>query len=328
MKHLLSLLVALSFCLPSQALELPYKQLKKTYENEYDKTLDRAELWMKLLPNNPAAYYYASLVYFEEAQGKESIRKRYLGLVKSLRYARELEKLNDQEFLDAVQWDTLTPLIQGFTVNVTSDLKEAELFKLADLVDRKARRFDWMDGKQEESNLASNESKSSAPEKKIVSEMRDGQYFGMPTGNESIDSYSIRSEREMLEYINKERLEQGMQALSWNEDLARAARYHAYDMGSQNYFDHNSHDRNNGELKQVGYTFSRIRTFYTENFVNSENIAAGNEGALDTYTQWYNSKGHYENMFNPSSSMIGVGVIYVPGSTYGYYWVMCTAMDW
>ncbi len=328
MKHLLSLLVALSFSLPSQALEFPFKQLKKTYENEYDKTLDRAERWMKLLPNNPAAYYYASLIHFEQALGKETVRKRYHGLVKSLRYARELEKLNDQEFLASVAWDTLTPFIQDFTVNVTSDLKEAELFKLANLVDRKASRFHWMDGKQEKSDLASNESKPSTPEKEIKSEMRNGQYFGMPTGKESVDSYNIRSEREMLEYINEERLKKGMQALSWNEDLARAARYHAFDMGTQNYFDHNSHDRSGGELKQVGYTFSRIRTFYKEDFVNSENIAAGNEGAHETYLQWYNSPGHYENMFNSSSSMIGVGVVYVPGSDYGYYWVMCTAMEW
>lgn len=326
MKNLLSLTVAGLLSLSAYSFELPYKQLKKSYETDYDKTLERAERWIQLLPNNPAAYYYASLIHFEEAQTQATVRKRYLRLVKSLRYARELEKTRNQEFMDLVAWDTLTPFIQSFTVNVSDELKEEELFKLADIVDRRARRFDWMDEDYGKEEVATTEVESK-PEGTAMTGMRNGQYFGMPSGVEMVASHNIRSEREMLEYINKERLSQGMQALSWDENLARAARYHAFDMGSQNYFDHDSHDRNHGKLKKVGGTFARIKTFYTDSFANSENIAAGNEGAHDTYMQWYNSIGHYENMFNSSSARIGIGVVYVPGSTYGYYWVMCTALN-
>ncbi len=323
MKNLLSLLVVGFFSLSANAIELPYKQLKKSYETEYDKTLERAERWMKLTPNNPAPYYYASLIYFEKAQGQSTVRKKYLGLVKSLRYARELEKQEDQEFLDKVAWDTLTPFVKDFTIIVTKELNDAELYKLSAIVERKARRFDWM---EESISIDLADNSKSKEVSTPVSTMRDGQYFGLPTGAEIIASESLSNERRLLEYINEERMEQGMQVLEWDEDLAKAARYHAFDMGSQDYFDHDSHDRSRGDkLTKVGGTFERIKKFYTASFANSENIAAGNAGAQATYMQWYKSKGHYENMFNSNSGKIGIGVVYVPGSTYGYYWVMNTA---
>jgi uncharacterized protein YkwD len=326
MKHLLSLAVIGIFSLSANAIEIPYNYLKKSYENEYDKTLERAERCMKLLPNNPAAYYYASLVHFENAQKQTVVRKRYLGLVKSLRYARELESKQDTEFLELISWDTLTPYIQDFTVNVNKELNEAELYKLSAIVERRAKHLDWMGPSVKSEDVAANESNAFKTESKISSGMFNGQYFGMPSGTELIKSHDNLSEREMLDLINKERLSQGMQLFSWDEDLARAARYHAFDMGTQDYFDHKSYDRSNGKLTTAGGTFTRIGAFYTASFANSENIAAGNQAAEHTYKQWYHSQGHYDNMFNESSAKIGIGVVYVPGSEYGYYWVMCTAL--
>lgn len=126
--------------------------------------------------------------------------------------------------------------------------------------------------------------------------------------------------------INQERKSQGMGELEFVEDMARACRYQAFDMGSQAYFDHDSYDRDSrGNLVEVGETFYRIRRFYNETFSNAENIAAGNEGADETYLQWYNSKGHYENMFNPEAKKVGIGVVHVPDSPFLYYWVLCTA---
>lgn len=325
MNYLLSLAAVCLLSVQSYALELPYNNLKKSYETEYSKTLDRAERWMKLLPNNPAAYYYASLIYFENAQKETVIRKRYLGLVKSLRFAKELEDIQDEEFLDLVAWDTLTPFIQSFTVNVSEELKEEELDKLSAIVDRRAKKFDWMEATSEDDEIANYESSEATHEVVSISGMRDGMYFGIPSGTEIIQSYNLQSEKEMLQHINKERLAQGMQPLVWNDDLAKASRYHAFDMGTQEYFDHDSHDRADGELKLVAGTFARIGTFYDATFVNSENIAAGNAGAQSTYMQWYNSPGHYANMFNEASGKIGIGVVLVPGSSYEYYWVMCTA---
>ncbi|XOV67934.1 MAG: CAP domain-containing protein [Fluviicola sp.] len=323
MKYLLSIFAVGFVCLSVNAIQLPYKQLKKTYETNTEKALKRAESWMKILPNNPAPYYYASLIHFEIAQKETTIRKKYSGLSMSLKYARLLEKQKDQSFLDKVDWDTLTPIVQDFTQLVFEELNDAELYKLSALLERKAKRFDWM----EDSNTSDvAELESNTETETTTSRFVNGNYYGMPTGSEVVPSYNLSSERELLEYINTERLKKGMKALVWDENLANAARYHAYDMGTQNYFDHDSYDRSRGNrLSKVGGTFERIKKFYSSSFVNSENIAAGNQGAHDTYMQWYHSKGHYENMFNESSGKIGIGVVYVSGSTYGYYWVMNTA---
>jgi len=326
MKKSLSILFAVFFVLSANALELPYKRLKKTYETDYEKTLEKAELWMKLLPNNPAAYYYASLVHFENAQKQTVTRKKYLGLVKSLRYAKELEGKEDASFLALVSWDTLTPQISSFTEIVSEELKNEELFKLSAILDKKTKRFDWMEPSYSSGDLAENDLTSEDAAEIKAAKAGNKLLFGMPNGSENVPSHNPSSEQEMLDLINAERKKKGMEPFVWDEDLARAARYHAFDMGSQNYFNHDSHDRLGGKLKKVGGTFARIKAFHTSSFVNSENIAAGNEGAYDTYMQWYHSPGHYENMFNSASKKIGVGVYYVPGSAYGYYWVMCTAL--
>lgn len=323
-KCLSSLFLGL-FVLSAHAVELPYKSLKKSYETDYEKTLEKAERWMKLLPNNPAPYYYASLIHFEKAQKQTTVRKKYLRLIKSLRYAQELENRNDDDFLTTVAWDTITPFIAMFTEKVNDSLKAQELYRLSAILEKKVRRFDWLN-ESTDRNIVASIAPESTPELLHTSGEYNGQFFGMPNGSEDVVSNDLKAEQEMLAHINEERIKQGMEPFEWDEDLARAARYHAFDMGTQNYFDHNSFDRTNGKLKEVGGTFQRIRTFYTSSFANSENIAAGNKGAYDTYMQWFNSKGHYENMFNKSSRRIGVGVCFVPGSTYGYYWVMCTAL--
>jgi len=151
-------------------------------------------------------------------------------------------------------------------------------------------------------------------------------FFGIPNGTEVvISAILIMIAGALLEYINKERETFGMVKLDWEEGMARACRYHAFDLGSQNYFNHSTYDRKNGDLVKVGGTFDRIKKFYSASYVNSENIAAGNSDAYGTYMQWYNSPGHYENMFNPESTKVGIGVAYVKDSTFGHYWSIFTA---
>ena len=148
---------------------------------------------------------------------------------------------------------------------------------------------------------------------------------GIPSGNEDIPTHNYVYERAVLDLINLERLRMGLDTLEWDNDLARACRYHAFDQGVQDYFDHNTYDINNGRLVKTMGTFDRIRMFYDKSFVRNENIAAGNEKPKDTYQQWYTSKGHYDNMFSKASTKAAVGMVYVPGSQYGYYWVFCSA---
>ena len=150
--------------------------------------------------------------------------------------------------------------------------------------------------------------------------MEVSKFFnGVPTGKEVVPSSDKDVELEFLKILNRARIEKGLNPLSLNQDLCRAARYHSYDMGSQNYFAHASYDRpNNGaKLIEVCGTFTRIRKFAP---CYGENIAGGNGSAEGVYDQWFNSPGHYKNMFAPNNKEIGIGFIKVPGSRLTYYW--------
>ena len=144
-------------------------------------------------------------------------------------------------------------------------------------------------------------------------------YNGEPTGNEDIPSSDISVELEFLQILNGARVERGLNPLIINQDLCRAARYHSYDMGSQNYTGHATQDRlNNGaKLIEVCGTFTRIWKFGA---CSRENLAMGMSTALRAYEVWYDSPGHNKNMFAPGNKEIGIGFIKVPGSKYTYYW--------
>lgn len=154
----------------------------------------------------------------------------------------------------------------------------------------------------------------------------EGQFYGLPSGAENIASADLGAELKVISLINKERRKQGMQPLEWDEALTRACRYHAYDLATQNYFNHDTYDRKNGKLVKVGGTFDRIKVFYNESLVNAENIAAGNATGEATYEQWFESKGHYDAMFDPDSKRVGIGVFFDENSPFGYYWAFCTAL--
>ena len=142
---------------------------------------------------------------------------------------------------------------------------------------------------------------------------------GKPSGNEDVPSSDKIAEMKFVEILNKERKKRGLSVLKVDYNLCRAARYHSYDMGVQSYFEHATYDRNlvNGNLEPVCKTFDRIRVFGA---CSGENIAAGNSSPENTYTQWYNSPGHYRNMFDPKWNRIGIGYIKIEGSPYTHYW--------
>ena len=142
---------------------------------------------------------------------------------------------------------------------------------------------------------------------------------GIPTGSEDVPSSDLVAEMKFVEILNQERKKRGLTVLKVDEDLCRAARYHSYDMGVQNYFEHATYDRNlvSGNLKQVCKTLERINQFGKS---SGENIAAGNSSVERTYSQWYNSPGHYKNMFDKKWTRIGVGYVKVEGSPYTHYW--------
>lgn len=324
------LLVALPFVASSR--DILFNRLEKLHEKDPSKCLEVSKRYMDLFPDNASSYYFASIIYDERADKSRTVQGKYRNLKKAIGYAISFEEKDHDDLASEVSWDDFRLKLSESSRNTVEQLELANESKYsADLLSS-LRAFD----ENVTIALNSNDVANASPETPKVEELKATEmvkvgknstieFFGLPRGNELVESADLNGEQAVLALINEERIRQGMSPLEWDDNLARAARYHAYDLATQDYFDHDSYDRKNGNLVEVGGTFDRIRKFYSSSFVNSENIAAGNESAEATYQQWYNSKGHYDNMFNSASRKVGLGVFYDENSTYGYYWVFCTA---
>ncbi len=128
-------------------------------------------------------------------------------------------------------------------------------------------------------------------------------------------------EQQVLDLVNEERQNAGLPPLKLVQELTNSARYHATDMGQDNYFNHDTYDRVNSSLQFVCDTWQRILSFYPPNWSSlAENIAAGYGSPQDVMTGWMNSTGHRNNILSANSWEMGVGY-YDLGGDYGRYWV-------
>lgn len=141
-----------------------------------------------------------------------------------------------------------------------------------------------------------------------------------PTGEERIQSTDSSFEKEIVALSNKERKKHGLAPLKWDESLAYAARYHAQDMATKNYFEHDSYDRSNGSLRKSCTIFERIEAFATYGYL-AENISAGKTDPKEVVAGWMNSPGHRKNILNKNMTLLGVGYFEGDDSDYTYYWV-------
>jgi hypothetical protein len=127
-------------------------------------------------------------------------------------------------------------------------------------------------------------------------------------------------EQEVVDRVNAIRAEHHLPPLKRIPSLDDAARYHGTDLGQDNYFDHDTYDRNGGELVKVCEWFSRIESYYTNWWSLAENIAAGYSTPESVMNGWMNSPGHRDNILRESVWEIGVGY-YQGGGDYYRYWV-------
>ena len=121
-------------------------------------------------------------------------------------------------------------------------------------------------------------------------------------------------EKTILELINKERINKGLEPLSMNEKLQKAARQHSVDMACKNYFNHIDLDGNSFDerVTEQGYAFAAV----------GENIYAGDNRyncPEQAYKGWYRSQRHYQVMFHNVVTEIGIGYAYNAESRYGGY---------
>lgn len=102
-------------------------------------------------------------------------------------------------------------------------------------------------------------------------------------------------------------------ALSVDGQLTTAARGHAVDMATNDFFDHvNLQGKDPGDrITAAGYDWREY----------GENIAAGQTSPAEVVADWIDSDGHCENLMNPDVTEIGVGYASDSSSEYGEYWV-------
>lgn len=321
------LLVSLTFFQPQE--EKVYQRLEKSYTKNAQKGFDLANKYQKREKTLASPYYFQEQFYELKAEKARKSGDQALALGNAAGNAVSFEKYASETLLERVDWQTKkTALREKIETCLITLKKEHQTDRRKRLLEKGQKLFADLEMPViEKETVAEKQSvkpaitPATAGNTSTVSAKID--FSKMPSGKEFIIPYDAASEKELLELINKERIARKLTPLKLDTNLVRAARYHANDMARENYFDHDSYNRENGKLVEVISTFDRIRLFYS-NFANTENIAAGNSSASETYRQWFNSPGHNANMFNTSAKNVGIAVAYDPSSSFGYYWVFCT----
>ena len=136
--------------------------------------------------------------------------------------------------------------------------------------------------------------------------------FSIPIGCEI--SANLAYEMNLFELINAEREKRNLQTLTWNDDLAKAARKHSIDMACRGFFSHTNPDNLTfaDRVSDAGYDYYGV----------GENIYAGDEvfnSPYRAFRAWFYSTDHFVIMTHPSLTEVGIGYIYSPGSRYGGY---------
>ncbi len=119
-------------------------------------------------------------------------------------------------------------------------------------------------------------------------------------------------EEEVVRLVNEEREKHGLQPLQISEKLMKTAREKSDDMAINNYFSHT--DLN-------GYTMA-IDLNVAENITSVDSTP---NGAVDNWMK--STKGHKQNILDPNSKYIGVGVSFNINSELVYYWTQQFSSD-
>jgi len=312
-----------------------YYRLSEMYKTNKDKCLEFAEYKIRNNSKNYAPYFFALKIELERYQELPYIRfssihpdnkskydKHMQSMLKMIDYTNYIYDLTTEKQMYAIGCfllfsdmnDELSDLIISLHKDKTLSLKKELLTKSDSFFS-----MEITDDSEDGSIITYTEFKdpriANATPNTEVSKFLNG----IPSGNETISSSDEVKELEFLKILNKARKEKGLGPLKLDYDLCRAARYHSYDMASQNYVGHATKDRpeNRGKLIEVCTTFERIRKFAS---CGGEIIAAGSSTAEGAYSGWYNSPGHYKIMFNRSFTKVGIGYISLDGSKRGSYW--------
>jgi uncharacterized protein YkwD len=122
--------------------------------------------------------------------------------------------------------------------------------------------------------------------------------------------WGITPEEQLIALINAERTRRGLSALQVNSVLMQVAEAHSQDMVNRDFFDHINPDGQDpgGRLDEAGYAW----------WTWGETIGGGYTTPQAVFDGWMNSASHRDILLSPYYTEIGIG--YVTGGHYGYYW--------
>jgi uncharacterized membrane protein required for colicin V production len=114
------------------------------------------------------------------------------------------------------------------------------------------------------------------------------------------------AERQLFDLVNDERVQRGLGALVWDEDLLPVARSHSEEMFRLRYFSHDSPVSGSpfDRLRSAGITYSRAG----ENLAYAQSVSVAHRALME-------SAGHRENILRPEFTRLGIGVM--SGGVYG-----------
>lgn len=107
-------------------------------------------------------------------------------------------------------------------------------------------------------------------------------------------------EREILDLINEERIEYGLEKLEACEELQKVAKLKAEDLVNNSYFSHTS--------PTYGTPFEMLKSQGVVYTVAGENLA-GNETGPRAVNAWMNSPAHKENILDSDYKYTGISVV-------------------
>ncbi len=330
MKNLTLLIAALFLSMAATAGDWTYNRLNRIYEADQWRCVHVSQRIMKRAPEKPSPFYFAAAVFNEKQKTHGSIKTRYMMMSKSLRYATKFEELGDLDMMSKVNWGAYVLKLRKDTDALMLDLDSSDLSRLAGKLDRKCDNLLLLHKKiiiveDPNSGLADTQTPQNEEEgieNETPANHEGAGYFGLATGNEVAPSANKIQEQKLMEMINEERRELFMKELKWDNDLARAARYHANDMAGQEYTMNDSYDRIDGQLVFIADAQERISQFQRKKNVYQQDISAGTTSVENTYLKWVGSDDSYDKLFNEDNKSVGIGLAHDPNSPYEYYWVI------
>jgi len=118
--------------------------------------------------------------------------------------------------------------------------------------------------------------------------------------------YIDQLEKQVVELVNIERVNHGLQPLTVNLNLVEIARIKSEDMYKNNYFSHDS--------PTLGCSFDMLKMSGIQYSHAAENIAKGQKNALIVVNSWLNSTGHMKNILGKEYTETGVGLADIRGT--------------